>query len=118
MSSFDFLKAKSAHLNWRVRILGLLNGETTLTRDQLVSHQHCDLGKWLYAEGLEKYKYFSEMIDLENIHKQLHTCIQNIVTLKEEGQDIEARKEYENMKEISEILMKIIDTLYQKTHSV
>lgn len=117
MSSFDFLKAKSAHLNWRLRILGLLNGEGTLTRDQVVSHKHCDLGKWLYSEGLDKYKEIPEMIDLEKVHKDLHTSISKVVELKEKHLIKEARDEYEKMRETSEILIQIIDVLVTKLKS-
>ncbi|GAB4490857.1 MAG: hypothetical protein OHK0045_15920 [Raineya sp.] len=118
-NAFDFLKAKSVHLNWRVRILGFLNGEHTLTKEQVVSHEHCDLGKWIYSEGLKKYGHLSEMIELERTHKLLHTAMEQVVHLKENNQIKEARNAYENMREISENVIEMLDFLYeiQKTHT-
>ncbi len=83
LNAFDFLKAKSAHLNWRVRILSFLNGESTLTKEQVISHEHCDLGKWIYSEGLQKYGNLSEMTELEKTHKLLHSSMAKVLDLKE-----------------------------------
>jgi methyl-accepting chemotaxis protein len=112
-NAFDFLKAKSAHLNWRVRILSFLNGEGTLTKEQVISHEHCDLGKWIYSEGLQKYGNLSEMTELEKTHKHLHNSMAKILDLKENNLLKEARDEYENMREVSEILIKMLDILYE-----
>jgi len=113
--NLDFTLAKSKHLAWRIRLMSFLRGEESLTLDQVVSHQHCDLGKWIYSEGLEKYSHLPSMSELEQIHQQIHISIRKVVELKNEGNEKEAEKEYEVMKEISDIIVKLIDALEQES---
>ncbi|MDX1903687.1 MAG: CZB domain-containing protein [Thermonemataceae bacterium] len=113
--NLDFTLAKSKHLAWRIRLMSFLRGEETLTLDQVVSHQHCDLGKWIYSEGIEKYSHLPSMKELEYIHQQIHISIRGVVELKNEGKEEEAEKEYEKMKEISDIIVKLIDALEQES---
>ncbi|MFN3316862.1 MAG: CZB domain-containing protein [Raineya sp.] len=109
--NLDFILAKSKHLAWRIRLSSFLRNEETLTLDQVVSHQHCDLGKWIYGEALEKYKDNPKIFELEQVHKELHIYIRNVVELKNGGKEDEANAEYEKMVETSKIIMQLLDEL-------
>ncbi len=81
ITSFDFTQARFKHLNWKFRLRAFLDGKETITKEQAVSHHDCDLGKWLYSTGIEKYKQYSEMHELEKIHELLHLQIKKIAYL-------------------------------------
>ena len=42
-----------------------LNGEMTMTAEQAVSHHDCELGKWLYSDGMSKFGTLPEFRQLE-----------------------------------------------------
>jgi hypothetical protein len=73
------------------------------------------LGKWYYSEGLSRYGQLADMRELEGPHAELHGLIKSIVTLKEEGRNNEAEKEYEKMESLS---VKIIGLLNQVEQQV
>jgi len=109
--NIDFTLAKSKHLAWRVRLMGFLNGQESLTSEQVSSHEHCDLGKWIYATGMETYGHLENMQNLEEAHRLLHDTIRRVVDFKNNNQRDLAEKEYDQMKNVSEILIQLIDTL-------
>ena len=116
--NLDFVTAKSKHLNWRIRLMSFLRGQESLTLEQVVSHEHCDLGKWIYAEGMEKYSNLPSMKELEDVHKTFHATIRNVLEYKNAGQIEQAEKEYEVMKEISEIIVQLLTLLEQEYQTV
>lgn len=109
--NIDFILAKSKHLAWRFRLMNFLKGEESLTLEQVISHEHCDLGKWIYGEALQKYKNEPKIFELEEVHRLLHQHIRKTVELKNMRKDTEADAEYEKMKEASEKIMKLLDEL-------
>ncbi len=97
----DFAAAKSKHLSWKNRIRGFLQGKESLTMDQAVSHRDCDLGKWIYSDGMTKYGSSAAMQELEKEHAEMHAEIKNIIGLKEGGNDAEATNRYSNIERAS-----------------
>lgn len=109
--NLDFVLAKSKHLAWRVKLMSFLKGEEVLTIDQVVSHEHCDLGKWIYGEALERYKNEPKIFELEQVHKKLHQHIRNVVELKNAEKEDEANAEYDKMTEVSKTIINLLDEL-------
>ena len=68
MPSIDFASAKMKHLTWKFKLRGFLDGKEKLT-ETLLSEHDCDLGKWLYSEGMSKYGTIPETQKLENTHR-------------------------------------------------
>ncbi len=112
-ASLDLSKAKSAHLAWKARLRSFLDGKEALTQKEAVSHKHCVLGKWYYAEGLENYGHIPEMRALEEPHAEMHGLIKEIITLKEEGRMQEAEEVYAKVGPLSE---QIVDYLQRVEH--
>jgi HD-GYP domain-containing protein (c-di-GMP phosphodiesterase class II) len=112
--TIDFSQARFKHLNWKFRIRNFLDGKETLTRDQAVSHLHCDLGKWFYAEGKSKYGHLIEMQEFEKEHEQLHLKIKEIVELKEQGKTIEAENLYKDIMKLSDNIVRLLDESEKK----
>lgn len=105
----DFSVARFKHLNWKFRIRNFLDGTESLTKDQAVSHLHCDLGKWFYAEGKKKYGHLDEMQAFETGHIKLHAIIQEIVDLKEQAQIAVAEEKYLDVLKLSDNIVRLLD---------
>ncbi|MFK5914676.1 MAG: methyl-accepting chemotaxis protein, partial [Woeseiaceae bacterium] len=99
--SLDLSSAKAAHLNWKTRLRAFLDGTEALTRDEAVSHRHCNFGKWYYGEGLEHFGQLQGMIDVEKPHEEIHELIRVVIDLKNNGQTAEAEAAYNQVAAIS-----------------
>jgi len=113
-SSFDFQNAIAAHLAWKSRLRGFLDGRESLSLEQAVSHKHCVLGKWYYAEGLANYGHISDMKAIEPPHTELHAIIKNIIELKENGQLPEAEQEYGKVATLSQKIVSLLKNVEQQ----
>jgi len=108
---FDFEVARSAHLAWMLRLRGFLDGHSSLTRDQVVSHHDCVLGKWYYGEGLAKFSHLPEMRELEAPHEELHRLIHDVLELKEQGKGEAAEAAYARVGPLSQQIVELLDRL-------
>lgn len=115
VTTLDFSQARFKHLNWKFRLRAFLDGKETITMEQAVSHRDCDLGKWLYSTGIEKYKQYAEMHELEKTHESLHSVIKRIVVLREKGEMDHAEAEFQKVEGISKTIIGFLDTLESKT---
>ncbi|MBF0488364.1 MAG: Tar ligand binding domain-containing protein [Nitrospirae bacterium] len=112
--SFDFSNARSKHLLWKSRLRDFLDGKESLTESQAVSHKDCDLGKWLYSKGIDKFGHLPEMQKLETIHEELHTVVKQIVTLKHSGDSSGAENQYLQIGPMSKEIIDLLTTIEKK----
>jgi methyl-accepting chemotaxis protein len=115
--ALDLTTAKTAHLAWKNRIRGYLDGKSSLSRDQAVSHRDCVLGKWYYGEGLQRYSAIPEMQELEGPHEQLHQIIRQIIELRESGRPDEAERLYERIEPLSQTIVGMLETIEGKVRA-
>jgi len=113
--TLDLSKAKSAHLAWKARLRGFLDGKEALTQKEAVSHKHCVLGKWYYGEGLQQFGHLKEMQDIELPHEELHAIIKEIITLKEKGDYQSAEAIYEEVGPLSKKIVSLLSQIEQKS---
>ena len=106
--ALDFSTARIKHTTWKLKLRDYLDGKPGLTPAQATSHKDCDLGKWMYAEGLTKYGGFPEMKTLEREHETLHKTIKTIMDFKTAGKVAEAEAEFLKVEPLSK---KIVDLL-------
>lgn len=107
--SLDLSSAKAAHLNWKTRLRSFLDGHEGLTRDEAVSHRHCNFGKWYYSEGLEHFGQLQGIIDVEKPHEELHELIRIVIDFKNNGQTAEAEAAYQQVSDISSKIVACLD---------
>lgn len=113
----DLERAKAAHLAWKVKLRGYLDGRSALTREQAVSDQECAFGKWYFGPGLERFSNIEEMSHVREPHAEIHQLIRNIIDLKERG-DIElAEQEYAKVEPLSEMIVGMIEKIRQQVSS-
>jgi methyl-accepting chemotaxis protein len=112
--ALDLSKAKSAHLAWKARLRGFLDGNAALTQKEAVSHKDCVLGKWYYSEGLEQFGHLQEMKDIELPHEEMHAIIKEIITLKENGDPKAAEEIYNEVGPLSQKIVSLLGQIEQK----
>ena len=110
----DFAFARIMHIAWKASLREFLDGKGGLTLEQAVSHKECDLGKWLYSEGLDQYGKIPEMRELEKVHIELHAIVKKTLQLKNSGDASSAEKEYEKMDKISSKIFSLLVTIEKK----
>ena len=114
MSSLDFSAARLAHMTWKMKLRLFLDGKKEMSETQLVSHHDCDLGKWLYSKGMERYGNIPNMQKLEKIHVELHDNTRRIVELKKSADVPMAEKEYLRLERISDEIISLLTTIEQE----
>ena len=110
----DFAFARIMHIAWKASLREFLDGKGSLTLEQAVSHKDCDLGKWLYSEGLTKYGDLPEMQEFEKVHVELHAIVKNTLQFKNSGDASSAEKEYEKMDKISSKIFSLLVAIEKK----
>jgi len=82
------------YLTWKCRFRDFLEDKGEIAEAEVVSHKDCDLGRWLYSEGMAEFGTLREMHDLERVHVDLHITAKKIFDLKKAGKDLAARQEF------------------------
>jgi len=112
--AFDFSAAKSAHLAWKARLRSFLDGGSSLTHKEAVSHHDCVLGRWYYGEGLEKYGDIPEMRQIEGPHTELHHLIKQVIELKQAGNMEQAEAEFAKVESLSQRIVSLLERIEQR----
>jgi len=115
MNTLDFSAARFSHLNWKFQLQAFIGGKQDISEKIFTDHHECDLGKWLYAYGLEKYKMIPEMKDLEILHKDLHETIKDVIWLSKTQGVIAANKMIqERITPMTDDIIKILNLIEAK----
>jgi hypothetical protein len=85
-----------------------------LTKEQAMYHEDCDLGRWLYSEGLSTYGSMPEMRRLEKIHTKLHGRVRNYMEMKSAANAFGIDREWQKIEEMSEEILALLNELEQK----
>ncbi|HEV2728895.1 MAG TPA: CZB domain-containing protein [Terriglobales bacterium] len=114
MPTLDFAVARSKHLDWRNKLKSFLEGRRTLSETEAISHKDCELGRWLYSQGLQKYGSAPSMKELEQSHAELHATIRRIIDMKKAGEVKGAEREFGKVKPISDKVMTLLTKVEQE----
>lgn len=114
LGKFDFTEIRLKHISWRVKLNDFLEGKPGMTQEEATSHEACELGKWLYSEGLKKFGTMPEIQELENIHVELHRTVRNIISLKQIANIYAEREELEKLDKILRKIMFLLVDIEKK----
>ena len=106
-----FMKARSAHLAWKGKIRGFLDGVIEMEMSQAVSHHDCILGKWLDKEGRAMLQHLPEMKQLDTVHEKMHSLIQEIVRMKKGGDEEGAEDRFDEIDPLSKEVVSLLNHL-------
>ena len=118
MRTIDFVAAKLKHNAWKSKMRRFINGETSMTESQAVSHHDCELGKWLYSDGKTNFGRLTEFRELENIHAKLHGNVRNIISKKNAGDISGAEDQYKELEMASGKVIHLLDELDAKVSAM
>jgi methyl-accepting chemotaxis protein len=113
-ANLDFARVKMGHRSWRLKLRGFLDGRENLNPRTLASHRDCELGKWIYAEAMNRYGDWREVQELEKTHESMHTLVRRIVELKHNDKTEEAEQEFSRVSDASEKVIALITQVEQK----
>ena len=108
MDKINFSKEMADHVIWNVKLRCFLDGGECITEKQLFSHRHCDLGKWLYSEGMDKYGTIPEVLELEKVHIEIHTIVKRVVQAKQAGDVPAAELEFKRLELVSRKIIPLL----------
>jgi methyl-accepting chemotaxis protein len=114
MSKTDFTDIRLKHIAWRVKLNDFLEGKPGLTEEEAPSHKACDVGKWLHSKGMKKYGTMPEIQELEKIHVELHSTVNNIIPLKLSGNSLAEKEELEKLDKFLRKIMFLLVDIDQK----
>lgn len=109
--ALQLYSAKSAHFSWQGRIESYLQGHSQLSTDDIPEHTECCFGQWYYSNDSIYLRDEPIFISVEAPHRQLHEKLKQIVELKQQGKDDEARMAAFELKEISEQVVDAIEEI-------
>ncbi|MGB8517809.1 MAG: CZB domain-containing protein [Gallionella sp.] len=93
VGGLNFKTAIEAHIKWKLRLQGVIDGTGTEALDPNVVAQdnQCALGKWIYGQGGSNYGNHPEFKELVAAHAHFHKCAGHTLDLALEGKADEAR---------------------------
>ena len=113
-STLDFALAKTKHMAWKNKLRHFLDGQEPLTAAHAVSHKQCDLGKWLYSDGLKNFGDIPEMMEMEDVHEKMHGYIGDIIKQYNDGHKDEAEKLYKSVVNCSDTVVGCLNKVESK----
>ena len=114
----DFVAAKLKHNSWKSKMRHFINGETSMSESEAVSHHDCELGKWLYSDGKTQFGRLAEFQELENIHAKLHGNVRSIISKKNAGDASGAEDQYKELEKASGKVINLLDELDAKVSAM
>ncbi len=110
----ELQKAMVAHLGWKAKIRGFLDGKGSLDERVAFDPTQCGFGKWYHGVGKEEFSDIPEMNLIEQPHNALHELIHRIHHLKQSGDMQAAEREYKRVGPLSEQIVEIMKKLESK----
>ncbi len=111
-AAFDIGAVKSAHLQWRSRLEGLLHGRQALRPEEVSNHHECAFGKWYDGSGSQMLKTIPVFSVVGQHHEKVHAYARQIVDLQYSGDKQKAAGLMNSFEEEREKLFLALDELY------
>lgn len=106
--TLDFTMARLDHLEWKNKLKSSLEDTGKPSEEPAISHHDCELGKWLYSYGLERYGRIPLMEELERVHEELHSIAKSVIQMRDSGDRIGAKQEFSKMGPISDKVIALL----------
>jgi methyl-accepting chemotaxis protein len=113
-NAIQLQRAMAAHLCWKTKVRGFLDGKGTLNEQVAFNHSHCGFGKWYENVGKTQFGNLTEMRQIEKPHRELHELIKKIHDLKQRGELEAAEREYQRIGPMSEEIVSLMKLLQGK----
>ena len=111
MNGGNFYEVGALHFKWKHKLKACLEGKGEFSASEVGSHTDCELGKWLYSEGLAKYGKRAEIQELEKLHVEFHDKVKLVLHLKQSGDMNGAKDGYAKLEPITKKVISLLSTL-------
>lgn len=111
-----FARARDAHRAWLVKLRQFLDGKLTMSDDEAGSHQICQLGKWIYSDGLPNYGDIREVVALEKCHQQFHLLVREIVATKNADTTVDCEAKLRQLDGLSNEVLDLLTRAENRIH--
>lgn len=111
MITFDFFAARTKHTEWKMKLKNYFKTGEGLSQAQAKSERDCELGKWLYGDGLKKYASIAEMHKLEAAHKAMHMSVRAAIVAKDANNMTAANAELDKVGRYSEEINRLLTSI-------
>ncbi len=95
IAGLNFKTALEAHIKWKLRLKGVIDGSGTEVLDPRVvaRDDQCVLGKWINTEGMKQFGTHPGFISVVSAHTHFHKCAGHTLELALDGKTQEADEE-------------------------
>ncbi|MDO8787934.1 MAG: CZB domain-containing protein [Sulfuritalea sp.] len=94
LAGLDFMTAVDAHMKWKMRLEGCINGTRSeqLQVDVVCRDDQCPLGQWIHNKGAEMFGFSEAFSDLKVRHADFHRCAGDVLAAAQSGDTAGALK--------------------------
>jgi methyl-accepting chemotaxis protein len=107
--------AKSGHRIFMGKIALCLSGNLKLQAEQLPDNHSCRFGRWYDGEGKQLCGHTEAYKAIDGSHMTIHELAKDAVNAFNAGDKERAQRIYNEMEAVSEVLMKLLDTLKRES---
>lgn len=95
IGGLNFKTALEAHIKWKQRLKGVIDGtgSEVLDPNVVAKDDQCVLGKWIYSEGNKKFGTLPVFKEVVTAHAHFHKCAGHTLELALDGKYAEAEKD-------------------------
>ena len=79
------------HEGWKHKLAAVIAGSGSIDQSHAAKDSACELGKWLYHEGLEHFSDNKTFQQLRHEHEKFHQCCAEVIQLAGSGMPDEAK---------------------------
>ena len=109
--TFDPAPIKKGHIQWRIRIVEMLEGRLALKPEEVADHHSCALGKWYDGDGTKKLQHLPVFATIGMKHQAFHEKVREVVTLWNSGRRDEAHEQFTRLSAQTDELLGLLDAL-------
>ena len=109
---FNISKVKSAHMQWKSRLEGLLKNEQELSPDNIPDHTQCEFGQWLATQEAQALASHGSFPYMKHHHEEVHDYAVKIAQCYKDGQKEKAGDLMREFEKVREKLFETLDELY------
>ncbi|MBF0588394.1 MAG: CZB domain-containing protein [Magnetococcales bacterium] len=107
----DLSVARLVHIKWVIELEEALKKGRIPT---LTTHSKCELGRWIYEHGLDRYKEYPEIRQLELKHHRFHDMTAEAVRYYKNHDEVKAFLVMEEIHKLSRDLVYLLTVVEYK----
>ena len=110
--NLDVNVARLVHLEWANQVeTYLAAGGDGRAENTCQSHEDCDLGIWIHAIGLKKYRHIGDIKTLNRVHVRFHDAVERAFSCMDGGAKEEAGRALAEVQQLSKDVVFLLTSI-------